>query len=322
MTVFTAGCFGKMPNHSDFISHHAGEAEISLFDRWLQEGIYYATQRLGESCKEYLINIPLYNFVFKFDNSDNILVGSFISNKDKAGRAYPFIIFMTVRCFELDNNLLYLPQIFSSFFSQAEELLLEGCKDIGIKDIISKVEKLQISIFYPLEIIRHGHNDYLKQWKNKNFWEGLFGDFFDVKKYRLFYNLDEIVSSLQKQDLSNLKLGIKFPLPLSSANLQITTIIFWIELSQRMVKDTSFPAIFWNNGLNSRYQPELLVFFSPPLPKSFINLLQPDPAKDMICDLANDGLKDSEGTVSEIESKYKSLLEDPDISLSEFLGEI
>ena len=77
-----AGCFGKLPIHSDFIQHNAGGAEIETLYKWFQEGMETVRQRWGNDWESEYRAAPPTRFLFQHLISYQRLIFSTI--KDRA----------------------------------------------------------------------------------------------------------------------------------------------------------------------------------------------------------------------------------------------
>ncbi len=311
------GCFGKLPIYADFIRHNAGSQEIRALDQWFQEGIFWSQRRLNKDWDSAFRNAPNYQFLYHPLNSNHALLGVCAPNQDKGGRRYPFLIFVSIDLSQFRSHLPFVPAIFSGFLSRAGEIIQRGWIDTDVKGLISKINQINLPAYSSLDEFQQGYIEYLKTQTNQGFWEGLFGDFNDRKKYLVLHTLVEVLSPLRNQDPQRLTWGLKFPLS-SRPGDQAHETGLWIDIALHLLGNPSIvPNMFWSQG-SVETGAGLFLYFREPSPKSYIHLLCPDTEDESLCDLAQSRMKLTDPIIQ----KYKSLLDTPDISLMDLLSQI
>ncbi|MBD3274434.1 MAG: type VI secretion system-associated protein TagF, partial [Candidatus Marinimicrobia bacterium] len=86
LKAITVSCFGKLPQFGDFVRINASSQEIQAFDRWLQEGLYYAKKSLAAQFDSTFDASPIQRFLFAIPELKRMLIGVLIPGKDKVGR--------------------------------------------------------------------------------------------------------------------------------------------------------------------------------------------------------------------------------------------
>jgi type VI secretion system protein ImpM len=96
MSEFTAegpGFFGKVRTHGDFVSRRLPVEFLTPWDRWLQEGMLFSRQALGEQWLSVYLNAPVRCFAVGADICGAAAwVGVLMPGVDRVGRYYPFTI--------------------------------------------------------------------------------------------------------------------------------------------------------------------------------------------------------------------------------------
>jgi type VI secretion system ImpM family protein len=92
----TSGCFGKLPAAADYIHHHQGGAGISEFQHWIQDGVGYASSRLGARVETLLRDLRVLEFLWPVARSGACLTGALGPGEDRSGRVFPFTVFAGV----------------------------------------------------------------------------------------------------------------------------------------------------------------------------------------------------------------------------------
>ncbi|MGH7601379.1 MAG: type VI secretion system-associated protein TagF, partial [bacterium] len=285
----SVGCFGKLPHFGDFVKHNAGNREMQAFDQWLQQGILAGKAQVREGWNSAYNRAPAYHFLFHSEGAERLLVGIFQPSQDKSERKYPFFVSVLLGRAHLEKDWLSLiPVIFTPFFTQTRQFIQDARKGTTMPEIVSHTENLRLAFGGALEHEADRHRDYLAATTSESFWQQLFGNFNDPRKYLLFKNLNEILQPFRQGDPSHLTLGLRFPL---GTNEKATghDAAFWQQVCMRLLRYPGIvPVAFWTVpevGKNAH----LFLFFRPPAAKNFVQLVQPDLPSDIVCELEEEG---------------------------------
>lgn len=244
------GCFGKLPIHADFIRWNASWQEVGLLDEWLQEGMALARQlgaspaRPGPAC-----------FLFSPPNSLRFLLGCVAPSSDKAGREFPFLVFVLVPCPLFRRYPHLIPFAFAHFFVQAERIVSEGWRNRTIQQFLDEMGQLDIPP-PPLDVVVHYDSDLrMRRWKE--LWNSIAPRSSDVTELTFWGNVQTVFhpSGAWKH------CGIRIPLSGPDSNLQLS---FWLDIGHTLANDARIPSLlFWNQG-------GAIVYYRKPRAKDFL----------------------------------------------------
>jgi len=265
------GCFGKLPIYADFIRLRAGSKECGLFDKWLQEGMYFAKEGFKNNFRENYDRYLYYNFIYQPKNSDKSLIGIMVPGIGKAKRCFPFVLFISVEKQKLGKGLgTLLSYLQDVFFTEAFNIAKCGFVDRELKVFLKKFENWEI----PLTFSKKYEEEYSSFISSETV--GSFLDKLQKEESSLiFKNLLNIISPLSKKNISDFSLGIKIPI---STNLERNKfeITFWNELILKASPSKEiFSNLFWSAGENNS-APSLFIYINDLLPKHFLSLLNTD----------------------------------------------
>jgi len=318
--TYTASCFGKLPNFGDFVKYKAASSEMQAFDTWLQQGMIAAKRQLGNMFDSCWYKDIRYYFLFCPPHARQFLVGVFKTSMDKSERKFPFIVSLKVHLasFNLNYNL-YIPLLFNSFFERANNLLNQNLHELGYQEISAKIENLSFPFISDYSHEISGYQDYLANTTSEQFLAAQFGEFESLKKYITFGNLTDMLLPLHNSDISRMPIG--FQILLNHIGLKSTySICFWQEIILRLSHHSKnvLPILFWTSSELDNQSSFYINFRIPPA-KNFINLLKPDFENDMIYRFENPGSQNVATLVNNLSVKYKSLLDDRQKTLNNFL---
>ena len=304
----TAGYFGKRTDFPDFIKSNAGSPEILELDKWLQEGMFAAKQKLKSHWKECYKQNLRYNFFYPFSDTDHVLIGSMFPGKDKYDREFPFILFFLLDK-QSSNNLFsfQIPFYFNNSLLTFNDLN-ENFKDTEFSSLINHNLDVISSIGFQ-ELINSEFQKFITNSKAKDFWERIFGSFNNASKYSLIYNL--ITFFPLEHNISKYSTGIKIIFNSRSDNNQLD-LCYIIKLVMATIhRDINSPGFFWKTESE---KVTLNIFLSKPTQHNFMNLLSLE--ENYSVDLN----KTEENNL--ISEEYKKILENEDLTLNELLSEI
>ena len=163
------------------------------------------------------------------------------------------------------------------------------------------------------------YQEYTNRTTADNLWNGIFGDFEDQRKYLIFYNLTEILLPFRNKQINNFTLGLKIPIVPENKFFYLN-ISFWIDVCFKLTGNANIkPFLFWSKK-STETERYLILFLNQPSHNNYAHFINPSHIIDSIC------LTDSEGNIENcmqsLNDKYKSILEQKDLSLSELLQNI
>jgi type VI secretion system protein ImpM len=87
------GIFGKIPQQSDFISHHLPETFTDYWHKWLQSCMSISQEQMGEDWLQKYIVSPIWHFaIMPGIAHEQAIVGVVIPSVDEIGRYFPLTI--------------------------------------------------------------------------------------------------------------------------------------------------------------------------------------------------------------------------------------
>jgi type VI secretion system protein ImpM len=89
----TAGFFGKVVSHGDFVSRRLPPALVGLWDAWLQAGLQASRELLGPRWLEVYLTSPIWRFALAPGACDeHAWAGVLMPSVDRVGRHFPLTI--------------------------------------------------------------------------------------------------------------------------------------------------------------------------------------------------------------------------------------
>jgi type VI secretion system ImpM family protein len=312
--LYPAGCLGKLPGFADFVRHNATARETLALDEWIHHGLYYAQQILRTEWDSSYEKAPAYSFIFWPENSDRFLVGHMRSSRDRSGRRYPFVVSLLVDRLRYGAGYVHLaPAAFAAFLEDARQFVELAMDGLDLREIARRVQELSL----PVES-GNGKEDYrqfLHGTTLRDFCVDVFGSSEGPAKQTVFESLADILLPFRQRPIVRLSLGLRFPLSavFSRSCLEAG---FWLDASLRIARQNAVaPLVFWTTegpGLGGA----AYLFFRPPSPKSFVNLMKPELESDTICVLERFRRGDS------APRRYTALLREESLHLDALLDRL
>ncbi len=200
------------------------------------------------------------------------LVGELAPGTDAAGRIHPFSIFAV-----LENDSLRSARTGEAFrVSGAHDAVASAMQKARASDDPAKLTESVREIRAVLPAASADEPDYRNYVDGRScgdFWSAIAGDPLHPVRYQVLQALYETVEYLRGRNATDVRMGIRFPLPKSSAPLAIG---FWIDLVGRLFRGPiDGCSYFWTDGDEARWEPQLLFFFSTPTSPQFLALIDP-----------------------------------------------
>lgn|GEM_PF-3900465 len=226
----TAGYFGKLPQYNDFIKYNAGGPEILKLDDWIQKGIKLGKKKMKEGWKHAYRNSPVYNFIYPFTDSPNLIAGTIEAGYDKSKREYPFIVFATLPFSSIKrDHYNLLPLMLSNPLEQIKNMA--G----NIIRIISD-ESASITMYTSDDDYTEKFEKYLHI-PQRAFWKTTLNNPSFIKAF--------------KTNLFNLHLngspGIKLFIDSTDEQFAYTLGVIMLLITN-VINDHLLPAVFWSKG--------------------------------------------------------------------------
>ena len=308
MYTSTLGYYGKLPLSAEFIRCQASGQEIDELDQWLREGMYHAKSVLGMSWSTEFAQADIWSFLYLPPGRDRFLAGLFKASQDKAGREFPFLVYLLLNRHEFHGTPWRAPMQFKEFFVQ-------GCRFLSQISAESDVNRLQFRLqaLSPVEPqdIGSGEGEYhslLLNRRTRDHWMDLFGVDHSQSIGRLLLGLVHEAES--KAALLDKHCAAHFPL-LPSNKEETYDLPFWIDvLAKASGRRLDGGILFWNRQ-PSRGKPLLIVCCEGPNPELMIDLIRPERSRETA------GM----GTVSleDLTDAGRVLLDDSDVTLEALL---
>jgi type VI secretion system protein ImpM len=316
---FPAGCLGKLPSFGDFVRHNATAREVLAYDDWLHHGLFHAQNLMGTEWGQAFMDTPAYNFLFWPDNADRFLVGIMCPSHDKSNRWYPFVVSVLVDRLRYGNRGIHLiPVLFADFLSRAHQFVRRAMNGLEMKTLADEAQALSIPVLGSRETAESDYTQFLERTLLREFCRQVLGQKNGSLNSTVLENLAEILSPLRDRSLARLTIGLQFPLS-SSVQSGCTETSFWVQLSMRLLNQTSgMPILFWT--ADERQQgSRLFLFFRQPSPKIFAQLVRPAMESDTMCVLADQNSLPARGSVA---ARHRELLEKGEVTLQGYLSRL
>lgn len=314
-TELKKGFFGKLPHYPDFIKYNASSNEVIDFDEWIQQGLMIAKERLQNDWSDAYRSAPIYCFLFPSDDKQNILMGVMRSSNDLSGRKYPFIALQKIILAELPEHSAYhLPIIYNEFLDKSETFV-KNANDIDrLEYLTTQFDQMAFLAENEVDSLINQYDKFLLNTTQEEFYHQIGIDFDNSTRYLILKNLNDILLPFRDQNVSGFSLGLRFPL--SNGNKYHFETAFWMHTSMQICNNFNLPPfVFW-----TAQKPSCVLFFKKPSASEYTILIKPDKSWESIYVMNSDG--DREDLIDDFPPEYKSILQIPDLPLSDFLQEL
>ncbi len=306
----TFGYYGKLPLSAEFIRCQASGAEIDELDQWIREGMFHGKSTLGPSWSRDFMQGDQWAFLYLPRDRDRFMVGLLKPSQDKAGREFPFLIYLLLEKTEFHEMPWGAPMHFKEFFEQSHRFL----KDVSAESDLNRLkfrlhalspvgvpETASIETRYHAELLRRRMHDH---------WSDVLGAFDSTQKYDLIRSL---LHSRSGSDSSRRRSWQgRFPLLMESEE-EAYDLPFWMDLISRASGHRPEAGILFWNRWHATVKPLLLVSLEQPLPQLLLYLVCPE-GKPIGC--FDD---DEEGRLTEA---GRAILDDGEVTLEAFLHRV
>lgn len=138
------GIFGKVPQQSDFVSHHLPESFTEYWHEWLQASMSISREQLGEPWLEQYIVSPVWYFALMPNIAHaQSVVGVVIPSVDEIGRYFPLTL---AHIGDHDVWSAYLNG--GDWYSEVEQVALMALADeVSYSELVGALENLSLPAF-------------------------------------------------------------------------------------------------------------------------------------------------------------------------------
>ncbi len=273
------GCFGKLPLSPEFIRVNANGSVVRVLDQWLQEGIHYARSKRGKTWIQDFLQADTWNFVFAPPGKDEFLVGVASPNQDRAGRTFPFFVFVLISKTEFTIPPVFASLVFDSFLKTAKDLVEREWKETDLSSFKVKIQTFPVQEIDNLPMILNEYQTYLHSRDSTGLLNMWLGDRADESKDELPKMLKNYFEKSCQILGSQANDGIQVPLLLGDG-MSGFQIVFLPELASRVLrKDQISSTLYWVPA-PKHGPPYMFLFFQDPSPKVMLSLICPTRSKD------------------------------------------
>jgi type VI secretion system protein ImpM len=225
MYTWSLGYYGKLPVSPEFLHHRAAGPEIDELDRWLREGMYYAKSAAGSSWSADFAQGDAWSFLYFPRDPGRFMIGSLKPSRDKAGREFPFLVYLLLKREEFRREPWCAPMHFKDFLQQSHRLLSQVAVENDVARLHFRLQALapvddpqgpSAETRYHSELLAHRLHDH---------WTEIFGQVDQIQIDELFARL---LHGTTDQPLSK---GHEAKLPLFPLVTQETyDLPFWVDI--------------------------------------------------------------------------------------------
>lgn len=309
MYSWTLGYYGKLPVSPEFIRYQASGAEIDELDQWLREGMYHAKSNLGSSWSTDFARGDSWGFLYFPRDRNRFVIGALKPSRDKAGREFPFLVYLLLKREEFSGTPWCAPMHFKEFFEHSHRLL----SDVGDESDLARLQ-FRLQALAPVEtpetssVETRYHAELLRR-RMRDYWTDLFGGFDNTQKYQVFGSLFRQRSGAQTASQRQAKLPL-FPL----SKEETYDLPFWIDVASHAWRHTFDAGIILWNRWSSKVKPVLFVSLECPTPQLLLYLIHPESWEN--------GQSGAGKLAEELSDGGRALLDEGDVTLEAFLHRV
>ncbi len=323
MTSFSIGWFGKVPLSPEFIKHNSAGPVFADLDQWLQEGLVYVKGHCAESWADDYAKAEPWNFLWCPPEQEESLIGTAIPSRDKAGRHFPFLLFLRIPQPRGGPQQSSIPGWCHDFLQEARAIGQNGWqgKDLStFKADLSQLTFPKIENFV-LEKHREHYQQFLENQTTAGLLSHIYGEDCHPQQTDLFSNIQNFLKSIHVGHSSPLHLGLKFPLMPTGIRTEPFDLLFWMDMAKTLFPQNTIPThVFWKRHFTPE-QSYMLVFPKKPGPQAFLNLIRPEIEDSSWCDFSSQILEKVIQPKEEERAEDSSPINDPSMSLQEWLNQ-
>ena len=275
------GYYGKLPVSPEFIRLHAAGPELRELDEWLERGMQYAKAQAGSEWPALLAQADIWDFLFVPEGNGRAVCGAIFASRDRAGRSFPFLIFLLLERQNLPPTPWLIPLRCREFLAQTRQVLQKLRADLDWSAFRASVESLPAKVHTDASI-EAGYEDYISQTTTSAFWREVSAAAGHAEQDGFGLECAVRLHPVGKQSGGVGSWGLKLPLAKGKA-AESYDLPFWLELHARLhgVKDGAWPTLFafWNRD-PSKVEPCVLLSFGRSSPNLTRFIVTPDVQDD------------------------------------------
>ena len=150
----TAGFYGKLPSHGDFLSRRLPRQFIELWDQWLQGGLAASREQLGRDWLDTFLVSPIWQFALAPGLcGDHAWAGVMMPSVDRVGRYFPLTLAAKVN----DSQIAQLFEPSCGWFEALSNLALSTLEyDFDLPGFDERLESMRPCDFLPPGSVQTG----------------------------------------------------------------------------------------------------------------------------------------------------------------------
>jgi type VI secretion system protein ImpM len=305
----SAGCYGKLPIHGDFIRHHVTGAEIDQLDEWIQGGMVSSRTAMSSAWDPAFDTTPPQRFLFQPRGGTRVVAGVVISSIDKPGRRFPFLIYTVLDPKAAGGEATLVPAALEAFLNAAEDCARHGWQGKDLKSFLATVDALPLPS--GIDGGRQAILTFVAGRSIQAMWSESFGSETDARKYLLVHNL---VETLRPGTVPRYALR----LPYVSGAPEVS---FWLEFTRKLAHRGGLPTLSVWGRTREGGPVGLTLLFDDLKANYFAPVWWPDRKNNLLFPLA-DAAPESDPRVQQARSRYAPILDDGAMRLSTLMTKL
>ncbi|OOG23474.1 type VI secretion-associated protein [Thioalkalivibrio denitrificans] len=263
--------FGKLPGRDDFVRVGHQDAVGRSLVEWLQEGMNILGRRMNGAGSAGDLHFPATRFLWMGDEQLPACAGLLVPSRDRAGRAYPAVIYRAADATGGTEMTSVYADMFGRFQEAAEQWWRSLPNDAGRENLDQGLAALhegeaRRSRAAMLEHVAHT----LRASRTDDLGEHWFaGD--SARRMRDFTTgFLRLRETLLTRGAARINWGVR--LPIGPRSMGHRCVLFWLSLFDALFRDRPWRAhAFWRWS-QAELPGEITVFFRPPPPSYFMAL--------------------------------------------------
>lgn len=245
-TFSSAGAYGKIPTHAEFVRLQAAEGAARPFVPWLEEAVETARRAGSQGCSD-----PV-RFLFRAADAPAALAGVLVESMDRVGRSFPLAIFAHVQGAQLAFSFPALPRAASEFFAAATALAREAFQ-LAAPELVTRVQDLPVPSDARLLASAAEARALAARESGRDAFVRLFGPDDPAQRFYALHCVRTACQSVSGSETPRAAIVLDCP-----ARSEIDRWV-WLELARRGLGWAAPPSFFWRESSD----PRLLVALGP-----------------------------------------------------------
>ncbi len=317
MTFGGVSGFGKVPRMGDFVRMRAHEEPTATFEGWIQEAMAYGENKRKDRWPAIYSGGAIHAFVFrspKKARQQNLLSGVFKPSQDAVGRRFPVVIGASILEQTVAPGPHLLPLVLGDYFEEATSTLFNVDNVGSLSDFERAVDRIG-----PPRLDSAGsRSSEYQQWSSITptwtAWSTVYGSEAARAPIHAIHTIRECLATFRGQETLDTPLSLRLPL----GGGGVAAAAFWIDVVRRIARwNTTVPSFFLHfDGFTG----SMLLQLGDTPPSSLIELWEPDPSSDYVCDLMGNARFDEAKILPKLPPPVAEMLQRHDRPVAEFLA--